>query len=107
MATDAPLLPRQPRWTTLLKRLATLKTRQALRYLGEDVEIGFDEGWYHRVGAYFVPDGPCFVYTRQTILTWGDEITNYYRNAEDFWFASYEPKAGDVVIDVGAGRGAS
>jgi FkbM family methyltransferase len=86
----------------LLGRLATAKARHLL---GCDVEIGFDDAWHHRVGSYFVPDRPRFDYYEPMILAWSDEIPTYFRDAKDLWFCGYNPKPGDVVVDVGAGRG--
>ena len=86
----------------LLGRLATARASQLLR---GDVEIGYDEVWHHRVGSYFVPDGPRFNYYEPTVLAWKDEIPTYFRDAADFWFCKYKPKPGDVVVDIGAGRG--
>lgn len=86
----------------LLGKLATLRARQLLQ---EDVEIGFDKVWYHRVEKYFVPDKPRFDYYEPTVLAWKDEIATYFRDASDFWFVNYKPKAGDIIVDIGAGRG--
>ena len=55
----------------LLGRLATARASQLLR---GDVEIGYDEVWHHRVGSYFVPDGPRFNYYEPTVLAWKDEL---------------------------------
>lgn len=88
------------RW--LLAWALTLKARQSLQ---ENVEIRYDGMWQHRFRSYIVPDGPTFDYYEWTILSWRQEISNYLRNAADFWFVDYHPKAGDVIIDVGAGRG--
>lgn len=86
---------------SLLCWIATARARQLL---GEDIEIGYRDGvWYHRVGRYFIPDGTRFEHS--TTLAWKDEVSTYFRNAEDFWFRHYRPKSGDVVIDIGAGRG--
>jgi FkbM family methyltransferase len=73
--------------------------------LRQDVEIGYEAGWHHRVGPYFVPDGPHFNYYEPTVLGWKDEIPTFFRDAKELWFRQYEPKPGDTIIDVGAGRG--
>lgn len=86
----------------LLGRMATARAR---RLLHGDVEIRHDEVWFHRVGPYFVPDGPRFEYYDATILAWRDEIPTYFRNAAEFWFFDYRPQLNDVIVDVGAGRG--
>jgi FkbM family methyltransferase len=73
--------------------------------LRQDVEIGYDAGWHHRIGPYFVPDGPRFDYYEPTVLAWKDEVSTFFRDATEFWFREYTPTAGDSIIDIGAGRG--
>src|SRR5262249_45193660 len=43
--------------------------------------------------------------TPDELRRWADEISFYYQIANDFWFSVYEPPAGAVVLDVGAGHG--
>jgi FkbM family methyltransferase len=89
----------------VLKRLATMQARKITRL---DVTIDHHNGfWNHRVGEYYVPDRASFDYYEPTLLAWKDEIPAYFQAAQDFWFRYYRPRAGDVVIDVGAGRGES
>jgi len=88
---------------SLLGALATARARRVLRE--RDVEIRYDRLWLHRLGPYFIPDGTRFSYYDSTILSWKDQIPAYLRNAQDYWFGYYQPKPGDVILDVGAGRG--
>lgn len=85
--------------------LATLATIKAKQLVHQDVQIGYDEAWHHRFGPYYVPDGPRFDYYEPTVLEWKDEIARYFQEAEDYWFKHYEPRAGDTIVDIGAGRG--
>lgn len=59
----------------------------------------------HRVGNYVIPDGPTFDYFRRTYRTWVEPKPRYFSLAEDHWFGEYRPKRGDVIFDIGAGRG--
>jgi FkbM family methyltransferase len=34
-----------------------------------------------------------------------ERLAKYLRDANDYWFHVYKPHAGDVIVDVGAGRG--
>lgn len=86
----------------LLKRIASAK---ASRILGREVIIGYEDGWYHQVGSYAVPDGPRFDYYEPTVLAWREEIPTYFSDAAELWFVKYKPKMGDVIVDIGAGRG--
>ncbi len=87
----------------LLGALTTARARRLLKK--KDVEVRYDQLWLHRLGPYFIPDGTKFQYYDSTILSWKDEIPGYLRNAKDYWFSYYLPKPGDVILDVGAGRG--
>lgn len=87
----------------LLSWAATLRARQLV---GKGARIWYEDGiWMHQAGHYAVPDGPRFDYYDSTFVRSEDEIATYFRNAEDYWFSHYRPKYGDVIIDVGAGRG--
>src|SRR5438128_1172778 len=81
--------------------LAKLATRAARRETYADVEILYRNLWAHRVGKYYYPDGRKF----SSDLKWADLSQEYVRNAEERWLRYGRPQKGDVVIDVGAGRG--
>lgn len=34
-----------------------------------------------------------------------ERLAKYLRDAEDYWFHVYKPRAGHVIVDIGAGRG--
>jgi len=38
-------------------------------------------------------------------LTPEQRVAKYLRDADDYWFHVYKPRAGDVIVDIGAGRG--
>ena len=80
---------------------------EALRSLtGEDLEIAFDDDlWMHRAGRLWFPDGPRFTYPDGCWSKWSGREEKFRRDAADYWFHVYKPKPGDVVVDIGAGRG--
>lgn len=73
--------------------------------LGSNVEIGYDGGWYHSLGTYRIPDGRQFDYYESQIPGWSNEIEQYFTDVKQQWFKRYRPRAGDVILDIGAGRG--
>lgn len=87
----------------LLGKIATDYVR---RLTGDDLEIAFTSGlWTHRADKYFFPDGPKFNYNQGDFGTWKGQMERLAADTNDFWLQHYRPQAGDVVVDVGAGRG--
>lgn len=86
--------------------LTALTSARARRLLDDrDVEVIYNDLWIHRLGQYFIPDSQRYEYYDQTIRHWANEISEFFKNAEDYWFGHYRPKVGDVIVDVGARRG--
>jgi FkbM family methyltransferase len=86
--------------------LGKIATRFARRATGLDVQILYLNGlWTHRVGNCFFPDGTRFNFTSPDFERWPGQQQRYVSEAEDFWLQYYRPKTGDVIIDIGAGRG--
>jgi FkbM family methyltransferase len=88
------------RW--LLGKLATAQARRATR---ADVAVLFDECWIHRTEKRYFPDGRKFAYRQPDFEHWPGEYERRSAAAREYWFQVYAPKSGDVVVDVGAGRG--
>jgi len=89
------------RW--LLGKVATSYVRRILR---DDVEILHLNGlWTHRIGSIFFPDGRTFASVYSNFGNWKTEARQYASEAAEFWLKHYWPKQGDVIVDVGAGRG--
>jgi len=90
----------RPGGRLLLGKIATCFARRSTR---DDVDVRYVGGlWTHRIGPHFFPDDPRFLYKRGHFDSWKGDPGQY---TKDFWLQHYHPQEGDVVIDVGAGRG--
>jgi FkbM family methyltransferase len=86
--------------------LGKLATRYARRATGDDMEIEYAGGmWVHRVGRTYFPDGQTFEYKHGDFGAWKGQLGQYTSDTKDFWLQHYDPQVGDVIVDVGAGRG--
>ena len=86
--------------------LGVVATSVARLNSGEDVAIRYVSGlWTRRIGRHFLPDGPRFEYVYSDFGAWRAEIERREADAREYWLRHYTPKDGDVIVDVGAGRG--
>jgi FkbM family methyltransferase len=81
---------------------ATEEARAALP--GVDIEIFWDGMWVRRVGACYFPD-PDMFRAAPNWQKWAGMEQKFLRDAADYWFHVYKPQSGDVIVDIGAGRG--
>jgi FkbM family methyltransferase len=73
---------------------------------GRNFEIKYISGiWTRRMGSLFLPDGPRFEYKCEDPSSWTDQLSQYAVDTKEFWLLYYQPKEGDVIVDLGAGRG--
>lgn len=71
-----------------------------------DISVSYIDGlWTHRIGSDFFPDGPRFDYTGDEYDSWRGRRARQQADTNEYWLKYYEPREGDVIIDVGAGRG--
>lgn len=84
--------------------LARLATEIAQEYAPE-IEIVWDGVWMRRVGGHYFPDPELLRVDQPNWERWSGMAEKYLRDANDYWFHVYKPKAGDVIVDIGAGRG--
>ncbi|MGO9261925.1 MAG: FkbM family methyltransferase [Bryobacteraceae bacterium] len=86
-----------------LSSRSTQLAREALP--GCDIEIFWDGIWIRRVGPVWFPDPDLFRTAEPNWQRWAGLAEKYLRDAEDYWFHVYKPRPGDVIADIGAGRG--
>jgi FkbM family methyltransferase len=87
----------------LLGRIATRAVRRVAK---SDIEISYIEGlWTRRAGRYFFPDGRKFEYGYADFESWKRQAEIYAADTREYWLQHYRPQKGDVIVDVGAGRG--
>ncbi len=86
-----------------LARRATELARAAMP--GVDVEIFWDGMWIRRLGPDYFPDPDMFRAAEPNWERWAGQAQKHLREAEDYWFHVYHPRAGDIIVDIGAGRG--
>jgi FkbM family methyltransferase len=86
--------------------LGKITTSLARRELGREVNV-FHDGrlWIHQVNSTFFPDDRRFCYFGSSFKDWAELPSRYIKDAEDYWFRRYQPREGDTVFDIGAGRG--
>ena len=93
----------RPEGRAELARHATALVRDALP--GVDIEVLWDGMWMRRVGPHYFPDPDMLHNPDPKWPRWGGQAEKHLRDADDYWFHVYKPKEGDVIVDIGAGRG--
>lgn len=92
-----------PEGRTELARIATALARENAP--ASDLEIVWDRMWMRRAEGVLFPDPDLFHQEQPNWQRWAAMATKYLRDAADYWFHVYKPKPGDVIVDIGAGRG--
>jgi FkbM family methyltransferase len=93
----------QPGHRDELASIATALARQALP--GVDIEIFWDGLWIRRVGTHFFPDPEMLSTPEPKWQRWATQAEKHLRDADDYWFHVYKPRPGDLIVDIGGGRG--
>jgi FkbM family methyltransferase len=70
-----------------------------------DIEILWDDMWVCRAGPHFFPDPTMFDGAGPKWERLPIRPQKHLRDAGDYWFHVYKPRAGDHIVDIGAGRG--
>jgi FkbM family methyltransferase len=85
--------------------LGAALTRFAQRF-APDVQVYFRDGmWMHQEGRVIFVDSPTVNYRISIFPSWANELERAIADASDRWFHVYQPRPGDFVVDVGAGKG--
>jgi FkbM family methyltransferase len=61
--------------------------------------------WMHQVGESIFVDFPRLDYHPTIFGYWADEVDRCHSDAQDHWFYVYKGRPGDLIVDVGAGKG--
>jgi FkbM family methyltransferase len=70
------------------------------------VRVYYRQGmWVHQHNDVIFVDSPILDYRASIFGTWADELDRCMADATDHWFYVYQPHPGDVILDVGAGKG--
>lgn len=85
--------------------LSALATKFASRAHEGDIRVSYDDVWLHTVDGTCIPDQPHFAYFGNSFANAGRALARALDEARQWWFHTYTPQAGDVIVDVGAGIG--
>ena len=86
--------------------LLVLALNRIARRYAPTVEILFrDRMWLHRDSGVVFVDSPTLDYHPYTFTHWNNELQRILSDAGDHWLHVYHPSPGDIVLDIGAGKG--
>jgi len=86
--------------------ILAMAVNRLVRRSAPGVRVYFRSGmWMHQEGAVIFVDGPAMDYHPSTFRAWAHEFDRCIAEASDHWLHVYKPRAGDVIVDVGAGKG--
>jgi FkbM family methyltransferase len=89
-------------------RLALLTAARLAARLVTKRSIGFrriGNCWFRVDGGATLPVGTTLELNRGGMMSWEEGGEEMSRPRRDWWFRYYSPSPGDIVLDVGAGRG--
>lgn len=85
--------------------LANLTTFYARQKTGLDLRVFYEDAWVRRVSELYLAESPTFPWYASKIAGWKPSLGEVLDMYRDWWFYKYQPKEGDVVVDIGAGIG--
>lgn len=76
------------------------------RRIAPGVRVRFQHGmWTHRDDSLVYVDSPILDYHPAIFRAWVNELDRCLADAASHWFYVYQPGPGDVILDIGAGKG--
>lgn len=72
---------------------------------GLALEAFFDQTYGWKMGGYRIPDPEMPSRQIADLPKRAALVEKFRRDVADYWFHVYKPKPGDVIVDIGAGRG--
>lgn len=85
--------------------LGAIVTHMARR-VAPGVRVYFNRGmWMHRSGDWAFVDSPMLDYHPSVFGAWAEETGIWIHYTQNHWMHAYESRPGDVVMDIGAGKG--
>jgi FkbM family methyltransferase len=69
------------------------------------MEAFFDGIWGWKIGGWRIPDPEMPRRTLEDLVRRAGIVEKYERDVADYWLPVYRPQPGDVIADIGAGRG--
>jgi hypothetical protein len=76
------------------------------RRVAPGVRVYFNRGmWMHRSGDWAFVDSPMLDYHPSVFGAWAEEPGIWIHYTQNHWMHAYESRPGDVVMDIGAGKG--
>lgn len=85
--------------------LGAIVTHMARR-VAPGVRVYFNRGmWMHRSGDWAFVDSPMLDYHPSVFGAWAEEPGIWIHYTQNHWMHAYESRPGDVVMDIGAGKG--
>jgi FkbM family methyltransferase len=94
---------RQADFTQAFIEKATAIGRRVLP--GTDIGVFWQGMWIYRLGPHYFPMPEVREPEEWIWHDLSNAAARYLHEAESYWYHLYRPKAGDVVVDIGAGRG--
>src|SRR5258708_674751 len=83
--------------------LAFLATRYARWQTGLDVGLFYDGAWIHRADDYYLAEALPFYWNAAQLRAWKPQLADILAMPREWWFYYYQPRVGDIIVDIGAG----